>query len=126
MFYKIIAVALITIVLNLVVKQYKPEFSILISVCGGLLIFIMLIDEIKVIVDEMINVDLKGVDFGVISSIIKVLGIGYITEFTANIAEESGNKSIATKIILGGKIAICVATLPIIKTLLSAILSLIR
>ena len=58
MFYKIIAVALVTIVLNLVVKQYKPEFSILISVCGGLLIFIMLIDEIKVIVDEMINVDL--------------------------------------------------------------------
>ena len=125
MFYKIIAIAFVTIVLNLIVKQYRLEFSILISVCGGLLIFIMLIDEIKIVVDEMINVDLKGVDFGVINSIIKVLGIGYITEFTANIAEESGSKSIATKVILGGKIAICVATLPIIKMLLNAILSLI-
>lgn len=126
MLYKVIAIALVTIVLNVIVKQYKPEFAVFINVCGGLLIFILLIDEVKMVVDSMINIELKVIDTSVISSLIKILGIGYVTEFTANLAEESGNKSIATKIIFGGKIAICVATLPIIKMLLNAILSLIR
>ena len=55
----------------------------------------------------------------------KIVGLGYITEFAADLAEESGNKSVAGKIILGGKIALCTQALPVIKNLINAILSLV-
>ena len=61
----------------------------------------------------------------VITPLFKVVGIGYITEFSADIADESGNKSISSKIIFGGKIAICMVALPIILKMLDAILSLL-
>ena len=52
-----------------------------------------------------------------------MLGIGYVTEFTADIAEDFGNNIVASKVILGGKIVICGMTLNIIKKMLSLLLS---
>ena len=43
MILKIIAIGIVTVFLSLILKQYKPEFSLLVSLCGGLLIFILLI-----------------------------------------------------------------------------------
>ena len=126
MLFKILGVAIVTTVLTLILKQYKPEFSLLVSVCGGLIIFALLIDGVKEIVDSMIDIkNISTINVDIISPILKILGVGYITEFTANLAEDSGNKSVATKVVLGGKIAICVVALPIIKLLINAILSLI-
>ena len=126
MLLKILGVGLCGVIINLLLKQYKPEFCLLNNVCVGLLIFALLIDGVKEIVLDFINIqNLSGVKHDIISPMLKVIGIGYITEFTSDLAEESGNKSIAGKIILGGKIAICVLALPIIKQLINAIISLI-
>ena len=57
--------------------------------------------------------------------VLKIVGVGYITEFTADIAEDFGNKNIASKVILGGKIVICTMSIPIIKSLLTVLLSLL-
>jgi stage III sporulation protein AD len=57
--------------------------------------------------------------------VLKILGIGYLTEFTADIAEDFNNKIVASKVILGGKVAICVMSLPILKELLALLLSLL-
>ena len=51
--------------------------------------------------------------------IFKIIGIGYITEFTADIAEDFGNNIISSKVIIGGKIVICGMALPVIKDLLA-------
>ena len=82
------------------------------------------------IIDELSNVVIYfnelfnqvGFDSNYFELIFKVLGVGYIVEFTADIAEDFGNSAIASKVILGGKIIICGMTLPIIKNLLSSLL----
>ena len=126
MIVKIIAVGLITTLVNTLVKQYRPEMSMLINICGGVLIVLLSIDGLNTVVDSMINISSQiKVSHEVITPLLKVVGIGYITEFSADIAEESGNKSISSKIIFGGKIAICVVALPIILKMLNAILSLL-
>ena len=126
MLLKVLAIGISTVIINLILKQYKPEFATLVNICGGLLIFVLVVDGAKNIVNNMINMaGLKNLNVDIISPILKILGVGYITEFTANIAEDSGNKTIATKVLLGGKIAICVVALPIIESLINAILSLI-
>lgn len=124
MILKIIAIGIVTVFLSLILKQYKPEFSLLVSLCGGLLIFILIIDAANEILDQIILINVNS-DVNFIEPIIKILGVGYITEFTASLAEDSGNKSIATKVVLGGKIAICLLALPIIKKLINAIFLLV-
>lgn len=126
MLWKVIGVGLCTVVISLILKQYKPELVVFSNICGGLIILMLAVDGVKDLIGEFMNLqNFSGVKMDVISPILKVIGVGYITEFTADVAEDSGNKSVANKVVLGGKIAICMLALPVIKTLISAIISLI-
>ena len=126
MLFKILCVALVTIIASSVIKQYKPDLGVLINICGGVLIVIMSAEGLSNIIDSMITLgDGLLVSDTVVNPILKVLGVGYLTEFSADIAEDAGNKSISSKILFGGKIAICVIALPIIINVLKVILSLL-
>lgn len=125
MIFKIIGVGICTIVVSIVLKQYKPELSVLVNICGGLVIFMLAIDGVSTLVSEFYLIENLTSQIEIVKPIMKVLGVGYITEFTANLAEDSGNKSVASKIVLGGKVAICTLALPILKQLINAIISLI-
>lgn len=126
MLLKILGVGVCTLIVSLVLKQYKPEFSVLVSICGGLIIFMLALDSASNLVSEFYTLEeMAGQNVNIVKPIMKVLGVGYITEFTASLAEDSGNKSIASKIVLGGKIAICTLALPLIKELVNAIISII-
>ncbi len=126
MLIKIIGVGVCSIIVNLILKQYKPEFAILANICGGLVIFLLITESCEQIIDNFIYIqNSTELKVEIVSPILKVIGVGYITEFTADLAEDSGNKTIANKVIMGGKIAICILALPIIKTLINTIISLI-
>lgn len=124
MILKIIFIAIICIFVSSCLKIYNNQIASLISVCGGVLIFLLCIDELKIIIDYFFSFyNMTNLKFDFISQILKIIGIGYITEFTADIAEDFGDKVIASKVILGGKIVICGMALPIVKELLSLLLS---
>ena len=59
-------------------------------------------------------------------NVLKIVGVGYLTEFGANICVDSGNSSIADKVMLGGKIIILCFALPIVSNMLEVILGLIK
>jgi len=123
---KILLIAIVTIISSSLVKSLKSEFSLLINICGGIIIFLIASSELAKIIDSLNFIgNISGVSSSIIISLVKVVGVGYITEFCADIAEDSGNKFLATKVILGGKIAICIMALPIIKYLFQTIISLI-
>lgn len=127
MLLKVLGVGICSVIIGLILKQYKPEFAMLANICGGLIIFILVIDEVQVIVDSFVNFEDMAIgQVEIVKPILKVIGVGYITEFTADIAEDCGNKSISNKVLLGGKVAICILATPILKNLISVILSLIQ
>lgn len=91
-----------------------------------MLIVMIAVSGVSDIIDSMIQISENiSISSDVISPIVKVLSIGYITEFSADIADDAGNKSISSKILFGGKIAICVVAVPIVINMLNAILSLL-
>lgn len=125
MILKIIIIAIICIFITALLKQYNAEFSTMVSVCGGVLIFLLLTDEIENIIENFVSLyELTDLKFDFLSVILKIVGIGYVVEFVADIAEDFGNKMMASKVVLGGKVVICGMTLPIIKNMLSILLSL--
>lgn len=124
MIIKIAVIALISIFISSLLKKYNSEFSELVSIAGGVIIFLLCVDEVSKIIKyftEMYN--LINFDKEYFALIFKIIGVGYITEFTADIAEDFGNKMVASKVILGGKIVICGMSIPVIKSLLSLLLS---
>lgn len=60
-----------------------------------------------------------------VTTIFKVVGIAYLTEFSAEICRDAGSSAIAAKIELAGKIIIITLAIPILVSILEAILQLI-
>lgn len=124
---KIILIGLVTCVASVLLKQLKPELSILVTLAGGLVILVMIVEHLSTILWAFFGIVNKtNVNTKLFSNVLKIVGVGYLTEFGANICVDSGNSSIADKVMLGGKIIILCFALPIVSNMLEVILGLIK
>jgi len=124
---KIILIGVITSVATIVLKQFKPELSILVSLAGGVIILISLINYLGQIVSSFIQIVNKtNINFALFSSVLKIVGVGYLTEFGANICYDTGNNSVADKVLLAGKVIILCLALPIVSSMISTIVGIIK
>lgn len=124
--YKIIAIALITCVATLIVKPARPDFAIFISIVGGIIILLMLFSYLSGIFDVFRDIfNLTNVNSSLYAIIFKIIGVGYLIEFTASICADTGNQSLGDKVLLGGKIIILVMALPIITSILEIVMDLL-
>ena len=123
---KICAIGIAALIIISLVKTYKPEFTVEVTLCAGMILLYFIIDSLKLGFGFIADIyeDLSyGKEYFPI--IIKVLGIAYITEFAAAICQDAGEKSIASKVELAGKIAIFFAAIPVFTSLLDLLNSLI-
>ena len=58
---------------------------------------------------------------GLLKSLLKIIGVGYVTEFGAGILKDFGSHSIADKVELGGKLTIVLLSMPILEGLLQLV-----
>ncbi|MBR5012959.1 MAG: stage III sporulation protein AD [Clostridia bacterium] len=124
--FKILAIAILTCIASLIVKQVKPDFASLVTLAGGVVILLLLIGYISSILDVFKGlIDKANLSPTLFSSILKIIGIGYLTEFTANLCSDTGNSSLASKVGLAGKIIILFLSLPIITNLLEVIMGIL-
>lgn len=126
MIIKIVIIAIICVFLSSSLKSFNAEFSHFIAVAGGVLVFLLCVDELKQILDYIKQLyNLTNLNFEYFDVVLKIIGVGYITEFTAEMCEDFDNKGMASKVLLGGKIVICGMAIPVIKDLLTVLLSLL-
>lgn len=125
-FFKIIAIALITCVACLILKPIRPDFAILLSIAGGIIIIFYLISYLGSIFDIFGNIfNLSGINSSLYGIIFKIIGIGYLTEFASSICSDTGNSSLGDKLLLGGKIIILVMALPIVTSIIDIVMQLL-
>ncbi len=125
-FFKIVAVAIVTCVACLIVKPVRSDFAILISIVGGIIIIFYMLSFLSSIFDVFNNIfTTSGINSSLYAIIFKIIGIGYLTEFTASICGDTGNQSLADKVLLGGKILILVMALPIVTSILDIVMQLL-
>ena len=124
---KIILIGIVTCVATIIVKNIKPEFSILVSLSGSVVILILIINNLVDIVSGFSSIVNKtNINTQLFSSVLKIVGVGYITEFGADICQDTGNSSIANKVLLSGKVVIMCLALPIVNSMLNVIMGLIK
>ncbi len=124
--YKILGIAIITCIACLVVKPIRTDFAIFISIVGGLIIIFYMISYLSSIFGIFNNIfTVSGVNGSIYSVIFKIIGIAYLTEFTASICSDTGNSSLGDKVLLGGKLVILVMSLPIVTSILDIVMELL-
>lgn len=123
---KIIGIALIALIIIILLKQYRPEFAIYISLLAGALILILVMDKLKEIIGLLQSLTTKAsINSTFIALLIKITGIAFLSEFAVSICKDSGEGAIASKIEIGSKILIVSMSIPIISSLLEIILKIL-
>ena len=123
---KIIAIALIAIVLIAILRQHRPEFATYASIIAGVIILYFSIHEFTPIISMLQNLSEKmGVSSKFFVILLKITGIAYLTEFGSSICKDSGETAIASKVELAGKVLIIGLSIPIITTLMETLFRLI-
>ena len=126
-FYKIALLALLSIAGIAVVRQLKQEFAMPLTIGVSVLLLLMLCDELYDVVYTFYNfADQANIDSEAISCVIKVVGIGYLAEFSNNVCVDANCKSIGDKVLLASKVAILFCALPVVEKLFSVIMSLVQ
>ena len=125
--FKIIGVAFITSLTSVLLRATKPELSFAVTVTGVIVILLFLIDSLKSTLAVFATiVKVTGIENGILKILLKIVGVGYITEFGAGILNDFGSNAVADKVVLGGKITIVMLSLPIIEGVLTMVSSFLQ
>lgn len=123
---KIIGIGIISLILIIITKQYKPEFAIYISLIAGILILTLIIDKLTNIFQLLQSISSKAsINNNFLEILLKITGIAFLTEFAVSICKDSGESAIASKIEIGSKIIIISISIPIISNLLEIVIDIL-
>ena len=122
---KIVGIGLVALILIIIIKQYRPEFAIYISIISGIIIFFYAIDKLTNIIDLLKQIcNQSGVNNKYLGILIKMTGIAFLAEFAISICKDAGESSLANKVELGSKAIVISMSIPIIHNLLDIIINL--
>lgn len=123
---KIIGIAFIALIIIIMLKQYRPEYAIFISILTGILILFLVMDRLTGIINLIETIkDKFSINTQFIALLIKITGIAFLSEFAVSVCKDSGEAAIASKIEIGSKIIIISMSIPIISSLLEIILKIL-
>lgn len=123
---KIIGIGLVALVIAIILRQYRPEFAIYISMIAGVLILVLIMDKFTGIINLLKSIsDKTYINQQFLGILLKITGIAIITEFAVSICSDAGEKAIASKIEIGSKVIIIAMSIPIISSLLELIVEIL-
>mgnify|MGYP006071370655 CR=1 FL=1 len=123
---KIIGIGLISLIIIIIVRQYKPEFTLYVSLLAGALILIFILDKIDGIINLLTSLSNKtAINNEFLILLIKITGIAFLTEFAVSLCKDTGETAIANKVDMGGKVIIVSMSIPIISSLLETVIEIL-
>lgn len=110
------------VLLALQIKKEKAEIGIYLCIATSLLIFFAMFQHIETLIKMVREVEgMLHMDVAYIGTLMKMIGITYLTEFSSGICKDAGYQTIAAQVEMFGKLTILVLSLPILLTLLNTL-----
>ena len=123
---QIIGLGFMVTLLILGIKQQRPEIAVQLSLALATIIFLMVLTKINIVLDLFRDMAAKAnISSMYLNTILKIIGIAYVTEFGAQVCRDAGEGAVAGKIEFAGKVLVMVMAIPIIALVLDTIVRLI-
>ncbi|MBR4800135.1 MAG: hypothetical protein IK048_00425 [Clostridia bacterium] len=127
MIFRLVGIALVGVIIVLVLRTAKPEFAVFVTIATGVVMLVTLMSSLTNVILAFDGIVAKsGVDEEVFAAVLKIIGIGYLTEYSSSIACDAGCASIAEKLQLGGKVVIFLTSISIVASLVDTIAQLVN
>lgn len=123
MIMKIIGVLLLCALMCVVLRQAgRNEAAMLLAAAGCVFALTAVFSMLGSIVTELsILANTAGLNNEIYLTVLKITGVAYITQNGASLCRDVGESALSEKIELGGKIMICMMSVPSVKALLEVV-----
>lgn len=122
MMLKISCVILVALFCALVLRKVVPEFSFLISLVAGVIVFVLLEGSLLEIIAKLQYLaEVSKIDSRLWSPILKTVGISMICKLTGEICRSAGEGGLASFVDLAGTILSIVIALPLMEGVMTLI-----
>lgn len=126
MIFSIVGLSLIAVSICVILKKTNPEFSLAVSLIASIIILTLIFANFSPIFNTINRcISTFNLNNIYITTILKALGICYITQIASETCKDSGFSSISSKLELAGKISIVLLSLPMFESLIKTLESLI-
>ena len=126
MIFKLVGIAIIGVIVVSLLKTAKPEFAVFATIATGVVMVVTMLSSLQSVILAFDGIVKKsGIDDGVFTAVLKIIGIGYLTEYSASVATDAGCASIAQKLQFGGKIVIFLMSISIVTALVDVVSTLV-
>ena len=120
--FQLVGIAFITAVAAILVKSTKPELAVVITIAGSIILLLFVFEVFHGSISLFTDIaEATGLNSTIVKTLLKMVGIGYLVEFSAGILSDFGQNSLADKLIFCGKILILVLAVPILESVLSLV-----
>lgn len=124
---KIGAIGLTGILTALFLREVKPQFAVFVSMVTCLLIFSFAVGKLSFIADTLETMkDYVGIQPSYLTTLLKIIGITYIADFSANLCKDAGFGAIAGQIEIFGKLSVLAISTPVLMALLETVQSFLK
>ena len=112
---KIAFLGIAGVLLAIQFKSQKTEYSLYIGFAVSLIIFAYAVQMLQVVLQQMESLQLfLGGSGTYLGTLLKVVGITYLCEFSAGVCKDAGYSAIAGQIEVFGKLTVMFAGMPIL------------
>ena len=119
---KISLLGICGVILGFFLKETRPEYGGLVTLGIGVMILGLAVGKIQYIFEVIEKLkDSLPVDGSYVATLIKMVGITYIGQFSAGICRDAGHQATAGQIELFCKLSIMVLSIPVLMALLDTI-----
>lgn len=123
--YSIAAIGIIGALISVLLKQHRPELSILF----GLGVSVFILSEVTDLLLDVISFfkelsEASGISNLGIRTLLKCIGISLVTQFAVETCNDASQAALASHIELFGRIASIVVSIPLFREFLKLIISL--
>lgn len=119
---RIVMLGMTGVLLGLFLKGTKPEYSIYISLAAGVLIFFYMTEKLSYLFSSVLKIqEYLPLDTEYLTTLLKIIGITYIGQFSSGICKDAGYGSIGGQIEIFTKLYIMVLSMPVLLALMETI-----
>ncbi len=95
----IVGVGIISASIALLLRQYRPEYALFISIGAGVVILLFAMGSLLPVMDEFHYImDASEMPGEYVGILLKVLGVCFITQIACDTCKDAGENAIAAKV----------------------------
>lgn len=124
---RLVLIALIGSVTAIQMRSVRHSYAVLIGGATAVLLLAEGIVRFTGFSETLLAICREyGVSLEMLQTVVKILGIAYLTDFGVNISKDAGQSAIASALEIGGRVLILSCALPAVVAMLETGVSLIR